>query len=325
MNPASQPYNDGLDRAHPCTAGDHSQSVPGTHEAPVSEVRRPLVRYHGGKWMLAPWIIANLPAHRFYVEPFGGGASVLLRKPRAYAEVYNDLDDEIVNLFRVARSQGQRLAEVLRLTPFARTEFVDAWFPSDDPVEQARRTIVRAFMGFASAAVTMSRAPASAGRGGLARTGFRGKSNRSGTTPAHDWAHYPDALAAIVARLQGVVLENRDAFEVMPQHDGPDTLFYVDPPYVAATRDGGNDYRHEMTDSDHARLAESLKSLRGMVVLSGYPSPLYDELFPGWRRIDRPALADGARPRIECLWLNAAADQAHRQPQQRQLITGGAA
>jgi DNA adenine methylase len=274
-----------------------------------------LVRYHGGKWKLAPWILEHLPPHRVYVEPFGGGGSVLLRKPRSYAEVYNDLDGEIVNLFRVAREDGSRLVEVLRLTPFSREEFLAAWYPSNDPLEQARRTIVRAFMGFGSAAVTLMRAPKAGARGGIARTGFRANSNRSGSTPAHDWANYPDALARTVARLQGVVIENRDALALIPRHDGAETLFYVDPPYVAATRDKGGDYRHEMDDADHERLAEMLRGVAGMVVLSGYPSPLYDRLYSGWVRIDRHAHADGARDRIECLWLNPAANAAT--PQQR--------
>jgi DNA adenine methylase len=268
---------------------------------------RPIVRYHGGKWKLAPWIISMLPPHRIYVEPFGGGGSVLLRKPRSYAEVYNDLDAEIVNLFRVAREDGDRLAQALRLTPFSRDEYLAAWYPSSDPLEQARRTVVRAFMGFGSSAVTMDRAPAKAGRGGLAKTGFRANSNKSGTTPARDWANYPEALTATVARLQGVVIENRDAFDVMPQHDTEGTLHYVDPPYVAGTRDKGGDYRHELTDEDHQRLAATLRGLSGMVVLSGYPSPLYDELYGRWQRVDRAAKADGGRDRVECLWFNDAA------------------
>lgn len=262
------------------------------------ELSRPLVRYHGGKWRIAPWIIEHLPPHRVYVEPFGGGGSVLLRKPRSYAEVYNDLDGEIVNLFRVARDHGPRLVDALRLTPFARDEFAQSYEVTSDPVEQARRTVIRSYMGFGSAAASGK------------VTSFRPNSNNSGTPPAADWAKYPDALAAIVDRLAGVVIENRDAIEVMAQQDAAHTVFYVDPPYVAETRDKGQDYRHEMTDADHRRLADALHGLVGMVVLSGYPSSLYDELYGHWRRVDRAALADGARARIESLWLNPAADSA---------------
>lgn len=275
-----------------------------------SEITRPAVRYHGGKWRLAPWIIQHLPQHRVYVEPFGGGGSVLLRKPRSYAEIYNDLDSEMVNLFCVVREKGEALVAALRLTPFARDEFVGAWLPSADPVEQARRTIIRSFMGFGSAAITRARLPVDQARGGLQKTGFRANSNRSGTTPAHDWANYPDALVSIVERMQGVVIENRDALSLIPQHDGPETVFYVDPPYVAETRDKGGDYRHEMTDADHVELARVLGSLNGMVVVSGYPSELYRDIYRGWLRIDGKAMADGARDRIECLWLNQAAQQS---------------
>lgn len=270
----------------------------------MTECKRPIVRYHGGKWRLAPWIIGHLPQHRVYVEPFGGGGSVLLRKPRSYAEVYNDLDGEMVNLFRVARDSGRELLESLRLTPFARDEFAEAWFPSDDPIEQARRTVVRSFMGFGSAAITLSRIPAKRARGGKPKTGFRSNSNRSGTTPARDWMNYPGALDAIIDRLRGVVIENRNALDLMPQHDGDQTVFYVDPPYVAATRDKGGDYRHEMTDADHETLAETLHGLKGAVVLSGYGCEMYDRLYAGWQRIERAAHADGARDRIEVLWLS---------------------
>lgn len=265
--------------------------------------RRPIVRYHGGKWKLAPWIIEHLPEHHTYVEPYGGGGSVLLRKERAYAEVYNDLDCEIVNVFTMARERGAELREQLRLTPFARSEFALSYRPNEDPMEQARRTIVRSFQGFGSAAV-MGEA-----------SGFRATSSRSGTTPAHDWRNFPDALEGVIDRLQGVVIENRDAFRVMQHHDRAATLHYVDPPYVHSTRKMGNPhckkrYKFEMDDAKHAELATFLKTLKGMVVLSGYPSSLYDDLYADWVRVDRDALADGARPRTECLWFNHAAHAA---------------
>lgn len=258
-------------------------------------VRRPLIRYHGGKWRLAPWIIQHLPPHRCYVEPFGGGASVLLRKLRSYAEVYNDLDGEIVNLFRVARDDGERLARACELTPFARVEFDGAYDPADDPLEQARRTVFRSFSGFGSAAVTGQ------------SSGFRSNSNRSGTTPAHDWMNYPDCLRQLIQRLRGVVVENRDAIECMTRHDGPDTLHYVDPPYVHSTRSfraRAHSYRHELNDEQHKTLASALHQLKGPVVVSGYRCDLYDNLFDGWTRIDGLAHADGARPRVESLWLS---------------------
>lgn len=242
--------------------------------------------------MLAPWIISNFPAHRTYVEPFGGGGSVLLRKERSYAEVYNDLDGEIVNLFTVARERGEELAMLCELTPFARTEFAESYEPSADPLEQARRTLTRSFMGFGSNSHSK-------------KTGFRSNSNRSGTTPAHDWMNYPDALRITIQRLRGIVIENRDALKCMQQHDSAQTLHYADPPYVFSTRsDAHGDYSFEMTDVDHQALAAGLKELQGMVIVSGYRCDLYDSLYTGWRRIDRAAHADGAAKRIESLWLS---------------------
>lgn len=275
----------------------------------MTDPTRPAVRWHGGKWLLAPWIIAHLPPHRIYTEAFGGGGSVLLRKARAYGEVYNDLDDEIVGLFRVLRDPvtAARLEQLLRLTPFARAEFREAYEPTDDPIERARRLVIRSFMGFGS------NAHASAAKGHRS-TGFRAQSTRSGTTPAHDWRNYPDAMAALTERLRGVVIECREAADVLLQHDGPETLHYVDPPYLWETRAGGNKYdlgwrmyRHELTRADHAALLELLRGLAGMVVLSGYPDPLYDDVLHDWRRVEREAMADGARKRTEVLWINPAA------------------
>lgn len=253
--------------------------------------KRPILRWHGGKWKLADWIIAHLPRHRVYVEPFGGAASVLLKKPRSYAEVYNDMDGEVVNLFRVARDRGGELLRALELTPFARDEFSESYHETTDTLEQARRTVARAFMGFGSNSHNRA-------------TGFRANSNRSGTTPAHDWRNYPYAFGDVIERLRGVVIENREASDVMRAHDGAETVHYVDPPYVAATRDKGGDYRHEMTDADHVVLAETLHKLHGPVVLSGYRSALYDDIYEDWRRVDRHSHADGARDRVECLWLS---------------------
>jgi DNA adenine methylase len=263
-------------------------------------VKRTVLRYHGGKWKLAPWIISHFPEHRIYVEPFGGAASVLVRKSRSYAEVYNDLDGEVVNVFRVLRDrmQATELERLLRLTPFGREEFNASYKLSDDPIESARRTMIRSYMGFGSDGVNGERP-----------TGFRANVNRSGTTPAHDWKNFADAIPHMTERLQGVVIEHRQAVDVIMQYDSPETLHYVDPPYLHATRPNNNGgrkrYRHEMADKEHIELAMVLRDLEGMVIVSGYPSRLYDEdLFDDWTRIKRLSHADGARVRTEVLWIS---------------------
>lgn len=264
----------------------------------------PLIRYHGGKFRLAHWIISHMPNHVCYTEVFGGAAGVLLQKPRAYAEVYNDLDGDIVNLFEVLRDSGSReqLIELLVLTPYSRSDFENAWEPTENKIERARRVCVRAQMGFGSAGATK----------GI--TGFRIDTKRQYGTAQSLWATYPEHLGIIGQRLSGVLIENRPAVQVLKEHDAETTLHYVDPPYVMDTRyDGaksGRIYRHEMNDQDHQELLETLTNLKGMVMLSGYPSELYDDFLVGWKRIDtssRISAGRGTALRTECLWLNPAA------------------
>lgn len=259
---------------------------------------RPALRYHGGKWLLADWIISHFPPHRVYVEPYGGAASVLLQKERSYGEVYNDLDGEIVNLFRVIRENPRRLMRAVAWTPFSRVDYRGAFETSDDPIEQARRTIIRSFMGFGSTAASGK------------NTGFRSNSNRSGTTPSHDWMNFPPNIRLIGRRLRGVTIEHKSAMEVMAQQDDENVLHYQDPPYVHASRpsmSGDGAYRHEMTDADHRELAGFNATLKGMIVISGYRSDLYDELYGDWQSVERSSLGDGACKRTECLWFNASA------------------
>lgn len=258
----------------------------------MTEPSRPVLRYFGGKWMLAPWIISFFPPHRVYVEAYCGAASVLLRKPRCYSEVINDIDGLVVNMFRVLRNptQARELVRQLELTPFSRQEYEESYLLDGDPIEQARRVIMRSFMGHGTDAIYQ-------------KSGFRGNVFRTGSTPAQDWARYPQALEEIVRRLQGVTVENLPALEVMRKNDSPETLHYIDPPYVHQTRGRDSRYRYEMTDQDHIDLAQAVRKLKGMAVVSGYPSPLYAELYKGWRMETKQAHADGALDRTEALWL----------------------
>lgn len=274
-------------------------------------IKRPVLRYHGGKWMLAPWIISHFPEHRIYTEVFGGGASVLMRKNRAYSEVYNDAWNIVVNVFQVLRNpqNAKELERLLRLTPFSRYEFEnttnDILTATTDPVELARLTILRSFAGFGSDSTSTKY-----------KSGFRSNSDRSGTTPAHDWMRYPDMIQYFTERLQGVVIENKKAIDVLKKHDSFETLHYVDPPYVHSTRNlkrGNARYAFEMSDSEHKELSDVLHELKGMVVLSGYNCKLYEKLYSDWHCISKKAFADGAKERIECLWLNPLAHSLQSQ------------
>jgi len=260
---------------------------------------RSLLRYFGGKWAIAPWVLSHLPPHRIYVEPFGGAASILLRKPRSRVEVYNDLDEEIVDIFQTVQDprQCQALMRRLRRTPYSRRAFELAFAASRDPIIRAQRAIVRAYQSFHHEALFNPR-----------KTTFADAKHRSGShCKAREWANYSRTLLAVSRRLQGVVIECRPAMDVIRVQDAPDTLFFVDPPYVPSTRTKSG-YRHEMTEADHVALLEQLRQVKGMVVLAGYPSRLYDTLLHDWHRIERAHRAQGSsRVRTEVLWLSPAA------------------
>ncbi|MDD2750553.1 MAG: DNA adenine methylase [Acidithiobacillus sp.] len=279
----------------------------------AEQLSRPVMRYHGGKWRIAEWIMGFFPPHFTYVEPFGGSASVLMQKPRSKTEVYNDLDDQVFNVFSVLRDKeaAQSLIDACRLTPYSRKEFELSYQPDDglSQIEKARRTLFRAFAGYGSAGATKG------------RTGFRSYAgDKRSASPAMDWANYPDHIARFCSRLQGVLLESRPALDIIGQFDSPKTLFYLDPPYLHETRSmyGGKYYRHEMSNDDHVALLDALQGMEGMAILSGYASPLYQKKLTGhgWMRFDKSTQANGRSgtvKRTETLWINPACLARSRQ------------
>ena len=244
---------------------------------------------------MAPWVISHFPKHEIYLEPFGGGASVLMRKPRSYAEIYNDLDGDIVNVFRVLQDTGkmEKLKTMLEVTPFSRLEFELAYEPCDDEIERARRTIVRSHFGIGENATT-----------GF-KTGFRSNSFATGTHIGDTWINYRNHLPSFAERLMGVVIEQKDALDLMASIDAPNVLHFVDPPYVTSTRVVKRGYRHEMDDDKHGALCEILKTLTGAVVLCGYKNEIYDSL--KWETSNLKTKTGNTAEREEILWLNPKA------------------
>lgn len=258
---------------------------------------KPPFTYFGGKIRIAEQIAAALPPHEHYVEPYGGSLAVLLAKPRARMETVNDLDGDLMTFWRVLREQPGELARVCALTPHARAEHLDAYALDEahTDLERARRVWVLLTQG----------------RGGQLRpTGWRHFVDPAGSVfgmPGYLEA-YVDRIAPGAGRLAGVSLECQPALDLIARYGkSPNVLLYVDPPYLGSTRvsDG---YRHEMkTEAEHRELAAALLDARAAVVLSGYDSPLYTELYDGWHvtRIDTTTGQGGTRQeRTEVLWSN---------------------
>jgi DNA adenine methylase len=261
---------------------------------------RPAFRYYGAKWRLAPWIIANLPLHECYVEPYGGSAAVLLRKPRSWLEVFNDKYDQIFNFFRCLREQEAELVRAIELTPYAVKEWELSKLDNPDPVEQARRFYVRSYMSLAG--------PTAQWETGWRRQKVITKdgNNHKKMTPACITFMQTDHLHEIAERLRGVQLECDDALKIIEVYDSPDTLFYIDPTYPAETRGRWKKhaYAYEMSDKEHIELSAILHSLKGKVVISGYRCELYDRLYTDWPRRDKKTRNNRGNTVTESIWLS---------------------
>lgn len=264
-----------------------------------SPCTRPPLRYYGGKWRIAPWVISHIPEHTAYVEVFGGGAGVLLRKQRSQIEVWNDLDGQVVNFFRVLRDAEQcsRLVRLIDLTPFSREEFEGSRELAVDPVEAARRFVLRTHSSHGTCSIDPGDS-----------NGFRSCDIRSGKSYAREWAGIPLAIAAAADRFRGVTIEHLDYRRLVPKFDAPETCLYVDPPYPMSTRSaGGKGYLHELSDHDHKQLSWLLHACKSKVMISAYPCSLYDELYADWTRHEKQTTANGqvgAVSRTELLYTN---------------------
>lgn len=261
--------------------------------------QRPIIQYFGGKWRLAPWIIEHFPVHTVYVEPYGGAASVLLRKEPSKIEVWNDLNGELVNLFRVLqdRAQSRELLRMLRFTLWSRQENIDSFYLSPDPVERARQYVTKTWQSIGY---------------GMSGNSFRSTTNPN-SNPVVQWVKYLREFSSYIARMRGVIIESEPAVQVIDRYDGAGSLFYVDPPYVTDTRIKKNQYHAEMTDDDHRALAVVLHNVAGFVVLSGYDCDLYRELYADWRAVAKKSQVNGGKMKTEMLWMNPRCADAQRQ------------
>ena len=250
---------------------------------------RPLFKTHGGKYYLSRKIVDLIPKHTTYVEPFAGGASVLLNKDRSEVEVLSDLDDRTMSVyFEMMANPAIFHAKLKTLT------YSEATFNAASELKTSIDVLVRNRMS----------------RGGLGNA-FAWSNRLRGGKPGdvNAWETFVNkVIQAIVERLEGIHLSNDSAFDVIPKYDSDDTLFYVDPPYMKQTKTVDT-YRFELTNIEHERLAKMLCSCKGKVMLSGYWCRDYANWYADWNAIswDMPNNSGQSKQkqrREEWLWMN---------------------
>ncbi len=257
---------------------------------------RTVIKYPGAKWSVADWIISLMPPHKSYLEPFFGSGAVFFSKPPSRIETINDMDGEIVNLFRVIRDQPEALERAVALTPYSRKEYDAAWvrhYAGDvtDPVKLDRLTLIRYWQTHGSCS--------------FYKSGWKHDlAGREYAYAARYWCCLPEWIAQSVGRLKEAQIENSPAVDLIVRFRNSQVLIYADPPYVLSTRKQ-RQYRVEMADdAQHVELLEALLAHPGPVMLSGYDNELYNDMLPGWAKVSHQARSEGGHYRTETLWMN---------------------
>jgi DNA adenine methylase len=253
-----------------------AQKRPSNGSKPANGTKPPF-GYYGAKQRLAAQIIETLPPHNAWVEGFCGSAAITFAKKPAPIEVVNDLDGNIVNLFRVLRKRHTALASVIALTPYARQEFVNAGRGRKKltSIERARRFLARTMMTVNGDAKDAGFSYSSS----FTRGGKEARVSR--------WHNLPERLGEVAERLRNVRIENLDARRLLKLFlNRPATLVYLDPPYFVK-RD--HEYVIDANDEDfHRELLMLCCRAKCMILLSGYDTPLYKEMLrakDGWKRV----------------------------------------
>lgn len=253
-----------------------------------------VLKWPGAKWSIANKIIELIPKHKIYLEPFFGSGAIFFSKTPCNTEILNDLDNEVVNLFKCIRNKSDELAKLIYFTPYSREEYKESYDRSGSDVERARQFLIRANMARAGMQYYSS-----SWRHAGPVLGATCKQRVSG-----DWNKLPERILEAAVRLKDAEIENTNALDLIKKYNRKDCLIYVDPPYLLSTR-RQRYYNIEMTDEqEHEELIKILKKHSGPVMLSGYDSDLYNDLLSDWHKKEINTMAEQGKKRVEIIWTN---------------------
>ena len=256
-----------------------------------------ILKYPGSKWRIAKQISNLIPYHHSYVEPFFGSGAVFFNKHPSSIETINDLDDNVVNLFRCIRDNPKILASKVAATPYSRSEYEHAFEldaeDTQDNYEKAAKFLIRCWQGHGF-------------RNDGTKVGWkRDVHGRESMYSLREWYSLPKKILNVAERLRCVQIENRPAIELIQHYNYSDVFMYIDPPYLKSTRLSGRKmYQHEMQDEDHIELLENLKNSKAKIMISGYDSDLYNSILSDWRKINFRSNNDYGSSSNEVIWMN---------------------
>lgn len=257
---------------------------------------RAILKYPGSKWSTADWIISNFPhdyEYMTYLEPYFGSGAVFFNKKRSKIETINDIDANVVNLFSIIRDYPDEFSRQIELTPWARDEYKKSYESTDEPMEKARRFMVRLWMAI-----------------GGKTSDITGWSNQIKPVDCGKakWSRLHLEIIKVSNRLKSedlnlVQIENMEAIKLIKRYDRAETLLYCDPPYILSTRNK-RIYANEMKDSEHIELLEVLLNFKGKVILSGYMSDIYKSYLKHWNMKQQKSNCEMGKSAIEVIWMN---------------------
>lgn len=256
-----------------------------------------VLKYPGSKWNIARRLTELIPPHHSYIEPFFGSGAVLFNKVPSDIETINDLDSDVINLFRCIQQDSERLARLVLTIPFSR-EVYDSQFECDltktqyiSSFQQAAGFLIKCWQGQ-----------------GFRTTGYKvgWKNDVQGRERAYamwNWYRLPEWIIEIAERLRTVQIENRPALEVINRFNYENVFQYWDPPYLFSTRRGKR-YKHEMTDSDHEELLKAALQSKAKIMISGYESEMYNDCLKNWKKETFSSCSEYGDRRTEVIWMN---------------------